>query len=86
MIAKLEAWDKQLEGAQKFMEEQCRQSQQNVVTDYSEQVMNEVQFLRQVAQVEASMKVMENEEIDVNDGAVGGIGSTIGSMLQGKRK
>ena len=42
MIAKLEAWDKQLEGAQKFMEEQCRQSQQNVVNDYGEQIMSEV--------------------------------------------
>ena len=56
MIAKLEAWDKQLASAQNYMEEQCRMSQQNVVNDYSEQIMNEVQFQRQVAQVEASFR------------------------------
>ena len=74
MIAKLVAWDKQLEEAQAFMENQTRSCTDKVQSDFTEQIEVEVVYQRTMRHAQAQLKKLEDaDDMDVDDGSAGGM-------------
>ena len=79
MIAKLVAWDKQLEAAQSFMENQSNACTDNVQSDFTQQIESEVEYQRHLRHAQANMRKMQEEGDDeMDDGSAGGMGRAKG--------
>ena len=64
IVAKLQAWDSRLAGAQAFMEQQMQQCTENVHLNYTKQVENEVKYQRELQRAMINLTKQANAIAD----------------------
>ena len=82
MIAKLVAWDKQLEQAQGFMEKQANSCTNQVQQDFQDQIEVEADYRARMRRAQAAMqKDVDDDHMDDGGDRGGGIGGLMGRFL-----